>query len=134
MTKARFEEALSAKSVKQLLSIDAETFFVGLHMKVSGYLRLYSSFINVGRKFILAHNQFVSIFNLSTNQWTSHKKFSDTVRQIFRNRKVKRILTDCCTSHQPYDIGVLVGSSTFRFFEPHAQGEISLSEDQIVQL
>ena len=70
-----------------MLDLDAETFCIGLHCKVSGYLRLYSSFINAGRKFILAHNQFVSIFNLAKDQWTSHNRFTDTVRTIFRNRK-----------------------------------------------
>ena len=72
----------------QLLKLDRSMFLHGLHMKVSGYLELYSSFINVGRKFIIAHNQFVSVFNLIKEQWTSHNKFDDMVRQIFVNRKV----------------------------------------------
>ena len=80
------QEALKSKHIKQILDLDADTFTIGLHSKVSGYLKLYSSFINAGRKFILAHNQFVSIFNLAKDQWTSHNKFTDTVRQIFRNR------------------------------------------------
>ena len=65
VTMKRFEDAVSNTNVKMLLHIDAETFCVGLHMKVSGYLRLYSSFINAGRQFFLAHNRFVSIFNLA---------------------------------------------------------------------
>ena len=95
--------------MKKLLQIDAEMFFYGLHMKVSGYLRLYSSFINDGRKFFLAHNRFVSIYNLAKDQWTSHNQFDDSIRQIFRNRK----LTKDGTNNQVYDIGVLVGKSTF---------------------
>ena len=109
VTMRRYEDAVNEQSVKQLLQIDAETFFYGLHMKVSGYLRLYSSFINDGRKFFLAHNRFVSIFNLAKDQWTAHNDFKDTVRQIFRNRK----LTQDGANNQVYDIGVLVGKSTF---------------------
>ena len=76
----RYEDALSSRNVKELLKLDSELFHTGLHMKVSGYLRLYSSYINAGRKFILAHNQYVSIFNLTKDQWTSHTRFNDTVR------------------------------------------------------
>ena len=66
----RYENAMNNANIKALLQIDAETFCVGLHMKVSGYLRLYSSFLNTGRKFFLAHNRFVSIFDLAKDKWT----------------------------------------------------------------
>ena len=53
------------------------------------YVRLYTSFINAGRKFLLAHNKFVSTFNLIKDKWEKHKKFDEGyVRQIFRNRIV----------------------------------------------
>ena len=66
------ENVLADRAVNGMLNLDATSFYIGLHARASYYLQLYSSFINVGRRFILAHNQFVSIFNLVKGQWTSH--------------------------------------------------------------
>ena len=90
--------------MKALLKYDAEQFTIGLHSKVANYLKLYAGFINVGRYFMLAHNQFVSIFNLALGQWTRHHMFDETVRAVFRNRKSGRK-----KSIQFSEIGVLVG-------------------------
>ena len=66
-------------------------FRKGLEAIVAPYARVFSSFINAGRRFLLAHNQFVSVFNLTREQWTKkHYKFEDAVRQIFRNRKIRK--------------------------------------------
>ena len=48
-----------------------------LEKKVSQHVRLYNSFINDGRKFMLAHNHFVSIFHLRKLQWTTHTQFQE---------------------------------------------------------
>ena len=56
MTMQKYEDAITSTNIKHILGIDAESFCYGLHMKVSGYLRLYPSFINVGQNFFLAHN------------------------------------------------------------------------------
>ena len=71
----------------------------------------------------------MSIFNLAKDQWTSHNKFTDTVRQIFRNRQ-----SSSTRDSQTYDIGVLIGASTFRFYKFLDLGKIKLCkglEDQI---
>ena len=125
----RLDNAVNNADIKALLQIDAETFCDGLHLKVSGFLQLYSSFINAGRKFFLAHNRFVSIFDLAENKWTSHDIFSDTVRQIFRNRKITK-----GGIGRTYDIGVLVGNSTFRFYEFQEHGKISLTNTNVIEM
>ena len=48
VTMQKYQDAITSTNIKHLLMVDAESFCYGLHMKVSGYLRLYSSFINVG--------------------------------------------------------------------------------------
>ena len=111
-----------------LLADDASTFAAGLEAIVSPYARIFSSFINAGRKFLLAHGQFVSIFNLTRERWTrTHHKFPGPVRQIFRNRKVRRggaASPRAGGEEGAYDVGVLVGDSTFHFFEFEGLGKV----------
>ena len=69
------------RRIRTLLDDDASEFRAGLEAIVSPYVRIFSSFINAGREFILAHNQFVSIFNLTRERWTErHHEFGDAVR------------------------------------------------------
>ena len=71
------------------LQLDNKNQTVGLQNRICNFVRLYSSFINAGRKFLLAHNKYVSTFNLIKDRWVKHKKFEEgQVRQIFRNRLV----------------------------------------------
>ena len=57
--------------------LDSKNLTVGLENRVCNYVRLYTSFINAGRKFLLAHNKFVSTFNLIKDKWEKHKKFDE---------------------------------------------------------
>ena len=59
------------------LKLDARNFAEGLETKVRHYVRLYTSFINAGRKFLLAHNRYVSSFNLVKGQWGEHRRYDD---------------------------------------------------------
>ena len=120
-TTKKVDEALRNGEVEILLKTDAELFCIGLHAKVANYLQLYAGFINVGRYFMLAHNQFVSIYNLALGEWTSHDKFDETVRAVFRNRK-----SGNQKSIQFSEIGVLVGSQTFRFYKFSGLGKMKL--------
>ena len=63
---------------------------MGLEARITPFVRLFTSFINTGRRVLLAHNKYVSIYNLGKDGWTKkHYKFEHDVRQIFRNRKVQ---------------------------------------------
>ena len=44
---------------------------------VAHHVQLYNSFINDGRKFILAHNHFVSVFHLRKLSWSAHTSFKE---------------------------------------------------------
>ena len=73
--------SLAAESDDAILKKDASLFDKGLEAIVSPYVRIFSSFINTGRKFLLAHNQFISIFNLTKEKWTKkHHRFENTVQ------------------------------------------------------
>ena len=122
------------EEAKKILREDASMFNAGLEAVVSPYVRIFSSFINAGRKFLLAHNRFVSIFNLTKERWTkTHHKFEGAVRQIFRNRKIPRDGAEAATTGtegEQFDVGVLVGDSTFHFFAFEGLGKVSLARDQ----
>ena len=115
------EKAFNTFDDDYILRKDASMFNWGLEAIVAPYARIFSSFINAGRKFLLAHNRFVSIFNLTKERWTKkHYQFPDAVRQIFRNRKARTGEAENGngdTEEAQFDVGVLVGKSTFRFFE-----------------
>ena len=49
----------------------------GMENIICGNFKLYTSFINAGRKLLLAHNNFVSVFHLTKSMWTEHYKFDD---------------------------------------------------------
>ena len=98
-------------------------------------MRIFSSFINAGREFILAHNQFVSIFNLTRERWTErHHEFGDAVRQVFRNRTIRSEESSAASLEKKnrngdaeegqFDVGVLVSESTFHFFELGELGRV----------
>ena len=53
-----------------LIDIDTETYGGGLGERISRHFRLFTSFMNLGRKFLLAHNRFVSIYDMSKRQWS----------------------------------------------------------------
>ena len=75
----------------------------------------------------------MSIFNLVKDQWVDHRKFEETVRQIFRNRRQnRRALKGEKVSS--YDIGVLVGRSTFHFYEFRALGTTRLAKDKSIRV
>ena len=118
-----------------ILRKDASMFNWGLEAVVSPYARIFSSFINAGRKFLLAHNRFVSIFNLTKERWTrKHYQFPDAVRQIFRNRKTRKGEAENGNGdadEAQFDVGVLVGKSTFHFFEFEGLGKVSLLRENI---
>ena len=59
------------------IQLDSKNLTIGLEKKVCNYVRLYTSFINAGRKFLLAHNKFVSTFNLVKDKWVKHKKYTE---------------------------------------------------------
>ena len=64
-----------------LLQQDTLLFNKGLEVSITPYVRLFTSFINTGRRVLLAHNKYVSIFNLSKEKWTKkHFKFEQDVR------------------------------------------------------
>jgi len=70
-------------------------------------MKLYNSFINAGRKVLVAHNRFVSVFNLSKQKWARHYIMDDIVLQIFRNTKVGVNRTEDCEFN--FHVGVLIG-------------------------
>ena len=84
----------------------------GLEANITPYARLFSSFINTGRRVLLAHNKYVSVYNLSKEKWTKrHFKFEYNIRQIFRNRKVQAEKSELQDEEENFDIGVLVGDN-----------------------
>ena len=100
------------------IQLDSKNLTVGLENRVCDYVRLYTSFINAGKKFLLAHNKYVSTFNLIKDKWVEHKKYDEGyVRQIFRNRLVLSKKEKRAMPHDQslFDIGILVGDSTFHF-------------------
>ena len=75
--------------LEQLINIDSDTYEAGLGERISRHFKLFTSFMNLGRRFMLAHNRFVSIYNMSKKRWSDHERFDEPVRQIFRNRKIE---------------------------------------------
>ena len=65
-TSLKLEDGLVKGDLNRILKLDSDTFRTGLHAKAANYLQLYPGFINVGKRFMLAHNQFVSVYNLSS--------------------------------------------------------------------
>jgi len=100
-------EGLTLDEVRQLQANEKNLFHIGLEQRVSIYMKLYNSFINAGRKVLVAHNRFVSVFNLTKQMWQKHYKMDDIVLQIFRNKKVGAITTEGSASN--YRIGILIG-------------------------
>ena len=62
-------EEIDYESDDYFIKLDRINYSEGLEPKIGSYVRLYTSFINAGRKFLLAHNTFVSVFNLIKDQW-----------------------------------------------------------------
>ena len=121
------------------LRLDGQNFEAGLETKICGYVRLYTSFINAGRKFLLAHNRFVSVFNLVKEQWVAHHLYEGYVQQIFRNR-IDYSTRKPQAGGEPgkpgpdaptFDIGVLVGNQAFAFMRLASMGKIKVQEQRV---
>lgn len=68
---------------------------------------------DAGLFFAIAHRNFVSIYDILANKWTSHKVFDDFVRslEIIENRKLKQVTKDLkslSSIHQMKQNGVLI--------------------------
>ena len=87
--------------------------------------------MNTGRKFLLSHNRFISIYDMSKRKWEENHPFPDLVRQIFRNRKMER--RDKKTDDY-MNFGVLHGPNSFSFFEMHNNGKIKKDEEFMFQV
>ena len=85
-------------------------------------MNLYNSFINAGRKVLVAHNRFVSVFNLTKQKWQKHYKMDDIVLQIFRNQKVGANSTGDSASN--FRVGILIGRQIFRFLDILGMGRL----------
>ena len=77
---------------------------------------------------LVAHNRYVSVFNLTKEKWTKHYKMSDIVLQIFRNRKIDMV--DEVDHDFDYDIGVLIGRQTIQFFDFLDMGGLEYEGDK----
>jgi len=100
-------QGLTVDEVRRLTANEKKLFHIGLEQRVSNYMKLYNSFINAGRKVLVAHNRFVSVFNLTKRSWAKHYKMDDIVLQIFRNQKVGANSTEDSASN--FRVGILIG-------------------------
>jgi hypothetical protein len=52
----------------------------------ANYCGLYAKFLISGRDVLIAHNNFVTVYDLEKKQFGKHTKFPDVVRTIFDNQ------------------------------------------------
>ena len=69
-------------------NLDKVNWFANDHCvmsSVANYCGLYSKFLISGREILIAHNNFVSIYDLEKKAFGEHHQFDDVVRTMFDN-------------------------------------------------
>jgi len=87
-----------------------EKWDIVLHRRIAPYFNMYPAYLNFETYFLVAHDRFVSIFNLSRGTWEHTYPFSDDVLHLNVNKR-KRKNQDSKQYADLHQVVVVVGTN-----------------------